>query len=80
MHRVARPQRDNTGIVGYDRNSSTLRDPRERILGQEGDFLILQQAVDEGIAQWFTTNFRFNILAYLVRQRDFIFTNNTTLP
>jgi hypothetical protein len=57
-----------------------LRDPRERILIQPGDVVILQQTVDEGIAQYLTTNVRFNILAFLVRQRDFIFTNNSTFP
>src|SRR5262249_10100461 len=48
-----------------------LRDPRERILMQPGDVMILQQSVDEGIAAYLTTNMRFNILAFLVRQRHF---------
>jgi hypothetical protein len=57
-----------------------LRDPRERILVQEGDFLILQQSVDEGFAQWYITNFRFNFTGLLVNRRDFTFTHTGTFP
>jgi hypothetical protein len=57
-----------------------LRDPRERILVQAGDVLILQQTVNEGFGQWFTTNFRFDFTGFLVRQRDFIFTSMGTMP
>jgi protein involved in polysaccharide export with SLBB domain len=57
-----------------------LRDPRERILVQADDVLILQQTVNEGFAQWFTTNFRFDFTGFLVRQRDFIFTSMGTMP
>jgi len=57
-----------------------LRDPRERILIQPGDVVILQQSVDEGIAQYLTTNLRFNILGFIVRQRDLIFTGNANFP
>jgi protein involved in polysaccharide export with SLBB domain len=77
---VVRQTKDCGQITILVNLNRALRDPRERILVQEGDFLILQQSVDEGLAQWFTTNFRFNWTAFLVRQRDFIFTNNTTLP
>src|SRR5262249_48225953 len=64
-------------IVNLNR---ALKDPRERILVQAGDVIIMQQTVDEAIAQWFTTNFRYHILATFVRQRDLIITNNVTLP
>jgi hypothetical protein len=57
-----------------------LRDPRERINLQPGDVMILQQTVDEGIAQYLTTNLRFNILGFLIRQRDLTFTGTGTFP
>jgi hypothetical protein len=64
-------------IVNLNR---ALKDPRERILVQAGDVIVMQQTVDEAIAQWFTTNFRFNILATFIRQRDLLFTGNANLP
>jgi hypothetical protein len=77
---IVRQTKDCGQITILVNLNRALRDPRERILVQEGDFLILQQSVDEGIAQWFTTNFRFNFMGFLIRQRDFTFTSNGTLP
>lgn len=57
-----------------------LRDPRERILIQAGDTIILQQTVGEALAQYFTTVFRYNIFSTLVRQRDLTITGTGNLP
>jgi hypothetical protein len=77
---VVRKTKDCGQITILVNLNRALRDPRERILVQEGDFLILQQSVDEGFAQWYTTNFRFNFTGLLVNQRDFTFTHTGTLP
>jgi hypothetical protein len=77
---VVRKTKDGGQITILVNLNRALRDQRERILVQEGDFLILQQAVDEGFAQWLTTNFRYNFLGFLVNQRDFTFTATGTLP
>src|SRR5262249_36882232 len=40
-----------------------MRDPRERILVQSGDFLLLQQTPGEAFGQYVSTVLRFNFLA-----------------
>ncbi|MGL4551963.1 MAG: polysaccharide biosynthesis/export family protein [Gemmataceae bacterium] len=57
-----------------------LRDPRERILVQPGDIVLLQQSVDEAMAQYLTTNFRFNFFSTFIRQRDLTATGTVNLP
>lgn len=57
-----------------------LRDPRERILVQPGDVIILQQQIDEALAQYLTTNLRFNFLGFFIRERDLTGTGSATLP
>jgi protein involved in polysaccharide export with SLBB domain len=57
-----------------------LRDPRERILIQPGDFLILQQTIGEALAQYTISNLRFNFFGTLVNQRDFLLTGTYSAP
>ena len=57
-----------------------LRDPRERILVQSGDFLILQETLGESIGRYVSAVLRFNFLGTIVRQRDLTGTTNLALP
>jgi protein involved in polysaccharide export with SLBB domain len=57
-----------------------LRDPRERILVQPGDILILQETLDETMARYFTTVLRSVTLGTYVRQRDLVGTATLSLP
>jgi hypothetical protein len=57
-----------------------LRDPRERINIQPGDFVILQQTYGEALAQYITTNLRLNFLGTFIRERDLLGTGNLNLP
>lgn len=57
-----------------------FRDPRERILVQAGDIIVLQQSIPEGIGQYLTTNWRFNVFSFLIRQRDLTATSNINAP
>jgi hypothetical protein len=57
-----------------------FRDPRERILVQAGDFIILQQSVPEGIGQYLTTQLRFNVFGFLIRRNDLTFTGTANAP
>jgi protein involved in polysaccharide export with SLBB domain len=47
-----------------------LCDPRERILIQPKDIIILQQTWGEAFNQYFVTAFRYNFLGTILRQRD----------
>jgi protein involved in polysaccharide export with SLBB domain len=57
-----------------------LRDQRENILIQPGDVIILQETVGESLTRYLTTVFRFEYLATLIRQRDFVGTSTGTFP
>jgi hypothetical protein len=57
-----------------------LRDPRERVLIQPGDFLILQQTMGEALAQYTISNLRFNFFATLINQRDLLLTGTYSAP
>jgi protein involved in polysaccharide export with SLBB domain len=57
-----------------------LCDQRENILIQPGDVIILQETVGESLTRYLTTVFRFQYLATLVRQKDFLGTSTGTFP
>jgi hypothetical protein len=57
-----------------------LRDPRERILIQPGDFLVLQETLDESITRYIDTNFRFLINYEFLHSRYATGTLNANLP
>lgn len=57
-----------------------LQDPRERLLVQPGDILIIQETLGEALTRYMTTKFSFNFLGTPLRQRDAVATFNTILP
>lgn len=56
------------------------QDPRERILVQPGDFLILQETPGEAFTRFVFQKVAVNFFATIVRQRDLTATVNTILP
>jgi protein involved in polysaccharide export with SLBB domain len=57
-----------------------LRDPRENILIQPGDVIVLQETVGEAVTRYVTTVLRFNFTGNLIRQTDFNATSTGSLP
>ncbi len=57
-----------------------LRDPRERILIQPGDYIILQERPEESFGRYFSTIFKYNLLWTIVNKPDFNATNNLAGP
>ncbi|OAI38566.1 hypothetical protein AYO40_06570 [Planctomycetaceae bacterium SCGC AG-212-D15] len=58
-----------------------LRDPRERILVQARDMIILQQTVGEALTGYLTGSvLKFNLFGTFIRQRDLIGTGSATAP
>ena len=60
--------------------NKALRDPRERVLIQPGDIIVLQDTPGEAFAQYFTTTFRLNLAGTFLRQRDAIGTGSFSGP
>ncbi|MBL8794038.1 MAG: hypothetical protein JNM56_09035 [Planctomycetia bacterium] len=58
-----------------------LQDPRERILLQPDDIIILQNTMGEAIAQYFSTSFfRLDFLGTILRRNDAIATTAISAP
>jgi protein involved in polysaccharide export with SLBB domain len=57
-----------------------LRDPRERVLIQPGDVVILQETVAEAVTRYVTNVFKVNFLGFFIRQRDLTGTGTLTVP
>jgi hypothetical protein len=76
---VRRTQHYGQVAIRVDLNRA-LRDPRENIVIQPGDVLILQETVGEAVTRYITTVFRFNFIATLVNRRDLIATETGNLP
>lgn len=57
-----------------------LKDPRERLLIQPNDVIVLQQTAGEGVAQYLTTNFRLNFFSTILRAGDLTGTGSFTAP
>ena len=57
-----------------------MRDPRERVLIQAGDTIILQETMDEAIGRYFTEVFQLNLLGTIIRQNDLIGTTSLRVP
>jgi hypothetical protein len=66
-------------VILVDLNRALL-DPRERILIQAGDVLILQETPGEAFTRYITTNLRINLLGTFIRQQDLIGTANYNGP
>jgi protein involved in polysaccharide export with SLBB domain len=60
--------------------NKALNDPRENILIQAGDVVILQETVGEAMTRYFTSVFRYNLFGVFSRQGDFLGTANGTGP
>jgi protein involved in polysaccharide export with SLBB domain len=57
-----------------------LRDPRENLLVQAGDVLILQETLDEALSRYWTSVYRSVTVATLIRRRDLNKTDTLTFP
>jgi protein involved in polysaccharide export with SLBB domain len=57
-----------------------LRDPKERILLQPGDVLVLQETPGEAIVRYVTEILRFNLTGTFIRQRDLIGVGTLNVP
>ncbi len=55
-----------------------LRDPRERVLIQPGDVIILQSTVAEAVTQYVTNVLKINLFGTFIRQNDLLGTANLT--
>src|SRR5205807_8726605 len=60
--------------------SRALRDPRERILVQPRDMLILQETPGEAFGRYVSEVLKFNFFGTIIRQRDLIGTGNLNVP
>jgi len=54
------------------------RDPRERILVQPGDFLILQESPGESFTRYFNQTVKFNVFTRLLNKTDATITQTYT--
>lgn len=57
-----------------------MRDPRENILIQPKDIIVLQFTPGEAIAKYFTTVFQYNFFGTIIRQQDLTATTTLTGP
>jgi protein involved in polysaccharide export with SLBB domain len=57
-----------------------LRDPRERVLIQPGDLILLQETLAEATARYLTEVFHFSFLGTTIRQKDLLGTGTLSLP
>ena len=57
-----------------------LRDPRERVIIQPGDVVILQETLDETLARYFTSVFHTTFVGTLIRQRDLTGAASLSVP
>jgi len=56
------------------------RDPRQNLLVQAGDVLILQEAPDQAITRYFTQVFRVNVFTQWLNRSDATITSNLNVP
>lgn len=66
-------------IVKVDLNTA-LRDPRERLLIQPGDVIILQETMGEALVRYFDNQFRLDFVGTILRRRDAIATTTVVAP
>jgi protein involved in polysaccharide export with SLBB domain len=57
-----------------------LRDPRERVLIQPGDVIILQETVAEAVTRYVTNVLKLDFIGTFIRQRDLIGTGTLNIP
>jgi hypothetical protein len=66
-------------VIKVDLNRA-LNDPRERILVQPGDLLVLQETIGEAVGRYVTQAFSFQNFNFLWRRNDSTGTTSLTLP
>lgn len=66
-------------VIRVDLNRA-LRDPRERVIIQPGDVIILQEKPSEAVVRYVTSVLRFNFIATWLRQSDAAGTATVTVP
>jgi protein involved in polysaccharide export with SLBB domain len=76
---VRRTQKYGLVKIRVDLNRA-LREPRENIIVQPGDVLILQETVGEAITRYVTTVLRFNFLGTIIRRTDLTGTATLNVP
>jgi protein involved in polysaccharide export with SLBB domain len=79
VRRVPESVRGQQVVIRVDLNRA-LRDPRERILIQPGDIIVLQETVGEAIVRYFTNQIHLNISGILSTSREFTTTYNSSFP
>ncbi len=57
-----------------------LRDPRERVLIQPGDVIILQETVAEAVTRYVSNQLKLNLFGTFIRQNDLLGTANLNVP
>lgn len=57
-----------------------LQDPRERILIQPNDLIIVQNTIGEAVAQYFNSIFQLDFLGTIIRHKDALATTTITAP
>jgi hypothetical protein len=57
-----------------------MQDPRERILVQPGDVLVLQETLGEALTRYLSTNIRQNFVGFFLRQNDAVGTTTIKFP
>ena len=60
--------------------NDAMRDPRQRVLIQPGDWIILQETLDETIARYLTSQFHFDFIGEIIRSKNFQGTATGNFP
>ncbi len=60
--------------------NDALRDPRQRVLIQPGDWIILQETLDETLTRYFNSVFHLEFLGTIIRQNDLLGTATLGIP
>jgi protein involved in polysaccharide export with SLBB domain len=60
--------------------NNALQDPRQRVLIQPKDMIILQETVGEAMARYFTDVFKLNFVGTILRQRDAVAATTLQVP
>jgi hypothetical protein len=79
IRRVPGTIRGQQVVIRVDLNRA-LRDPRERLLIQPGDIIVLQETVGESIVRYFTNQLHLNVSGILSTSREFTATYTGTFP
>jgi protein involved in polysaccharide export with SLBB domain len=78
---IVRQTPENGQVTIHVDLNKALRDPRERIIVQSRDLIILQQTVGEALTSYLTsTVLKFNLFGTFIRQQDLLGTGSVTAP